>query len=160
MATMTDVTLIPITDANRDEVLALDVLPAQSEYVAGVGESLDDADRYPQAMPWYRAAYADGRPVGFVMISDNAPPGDPDVLGPYFLWRLLVDHRFQGLGYGRAILDRIVEYVRTRPGATELLTSVHPGEADSPMGFYLRYGFRDAGFDHDGERVLRLVLPT
>ena len=64
MVNMNDVTLIPITEANRDEVLALEVHPAQQEYVADVAESLDDADRYPQAMPWYRAAYADGRPSG------------------------------------------------------------------------------------------------
>jgi diamine N-acetyltransferase len=39
-------------------------------------------------------------PVGFVMLSWNVPPGRPGILGPYFLWRLLVDERFQGRGFG------------------------------------------------------------
>jgi diamine N-acetyltransferase len=158
MTPMSEVTLRLITDDNLEDVLALDVSPVQREYVAGVRDSLDDADRYPQAMPWYRAVYAGDEAVGFVMISDNAPPGDPEVLGPYFLWRLLIDAHHQGRGYGRATLDQVVDYVRTRPSATELLTSVHPGDEGSPMGFYRRYGFVDAGFDHEGERVLRLTL--
>ncbi|GAA1023014.1 N-acetyltransferase [Acrocarpospora pleiomorpha] len=155
---MTQVSLQPITDANRAAVVALDVTPAQRNYVTGVAGSLADALRYPQAMPWYRAIYAGGAPVGFVMISDNIPPGDPTLLGPYFLWRLLVDARYQGSGYGRAALGLVVSYLRTRPAAHELLTSVAPGEDSSPLGFYQRLGFQDTGEFFDGERVLRLPL--
>jgi diamine N-acetyltransferase len=56
-------------------------------------------------MPWYRAAYADGRPIGFVMISVGIKVDNPDYLGPYYLWRLLADRRSPGRGYGKAILD-------------------------------------------------------
>jgi diamine N-acetyltransferase len=155
---MTEVSLRPISDDNRDAVLALDVTAVQRNYVAGVAQSLVDADLYPQAMPWHRAVYANDEPVGFVMISDNAPPGDPEILGPYFLWRLLIDARHQGRGYGRAAIEEVLAYVRTRPAAEELLTSVAAGEEGSPMGFYLRLGFIDTGVDHEGERVLRLPL--
>ncbi|WP_061290147.1 GNAT family N-acetyltransferase [Herbidospora cretacea] len=155
---MADVTLRPVTDDNRAEVTALRVAPAQEEYVASVADSLADAERYPEAMPRHWAIYADETPVGFLMISDNVPPGDPGILGPYFLWRLLVDAEHQRRGYGRAALAALGGYLSTRPGATELLTSVHPGETGSPMGFYLRLGFQDTGADHEGERVLRLPL--
>ncbi|TKK85279.1 GNAT family N-acetyltransferase [Herbidospora galbida] len=155
---MADVTLRPVTDDNRDEVTALRVSPEQEEYVASVADSFADAERYPEAMPRYWAIYADETPVGFIMISDDVPPGDPTLLGPYFLWRLLVDARHQRRGYGRAALAALGDYLATRPGATELLTSVHPGEVGSPMGFYLRLGFQDTGVDHEGERVLRLPL--
>jgi len=158
MTAMTQVTLRPITDENRAAVLALDVSDAQHDYVADVAQSLADAELYPHAMPWYRAVYADDEPVGFVMISDNAVTDDPEVLGPYFLWRLLIDARYQGRGYGRATIQHIIEYVRTRPDAEDLLTSVVPGEEGSPMGFYLGLGFIDTGVDHEGERVLRLPL--
>ena len=59
--------------------------------------------------------------VGFVMISDNIEDLGDDMLGPYYLWRLLVDAQFQGRGYGAATLDAVVEYLRTRPGADVLL---------------------------------------
>ncbi|MBO3744481.1 GNAT family N-acetyltransferase [Streptosporangiaceae bacterium NEAU-GS5] len=152
------ITLRPITDANRAAVVALDVTPAQQAYVAGVAESLDEAEQCPEAMPWYRAIYDDDTPVGFVMISDNIPPGDPTLLGPYYLWRLLIDAAHQGRGHGRAALDLVIDHLRTRPAAEVLLTSVVPGEESSPLGFYLRLGFQDTGTFHDGERVLRLPL--
>lgn len=156
MAGMT-ISLRPITDDNREAVSALRVTEVQSNYVGGVAESLAEAAETPQAMPWYRAIYEGSTPVGFVMISDNIPPGDPELLGPYYLWRLLIDVRYQGRGYGRAALALVVEYLKTRPGADELLTSVVPGDA-TPLGFYLRNGFTQTGEDFDGEEVLRLKL--
>ena len=52
-------------------------------------------------------------------------PGElaEDIIGPYYLWRLLVDEAYQGRGYGAATIDAVVAYLRTRPGADVLLTS-------------------------------------
>ena len=50
-----------------------------------------------------------GTLVGFAMISDNIPPPiDDDLVGPYYLWKLLIDHRCQRRGYGAATLDAVV----------------------------------------------------
>jgi hypothetical protein len=83
------VSLREITPANRAAVEALTVTAGQTMYVAGVAESLVEAAQTPDACPWYRAVYAGGTPVGFVMISDGITVVNPDYLGPYFLWRLL-----------------------------------------------------------------------
>lgn len=40
--------------------------------------------------------------VGFVMISDGIEQLDDDLIDPYFLWRLLIDARYQGHGLARA----------------------------------------------------------
>jgi diamine N-acetyltransferase len=151
------VTLREITAANRRAVEALAVTRAQEHYVAGVAESLLEAAETPGACPWYRALYVADAPVGFVMLSDNIPPERTEYLGPYFLWRLLVDAQYQGRGYGRAALDLVVDYVRTRPNAETLFTSVVPGER-SPVGFYVKYGFVPTGAVFDGEPVLALAL--
>ena len=151
------VTLREITSANRAEVESLAVTPAQESFVAGVSRSLAEAADTPGACPWYRAIFAGDSPVGFVMISDNIPPGRPEYLGPYFLWRLLIDQRWQRRGYGRAALDLVVDYVRSRPGAQTLFTSHVPGEG-SPLGFYLQYGFTLTGDIFDDEPVLALPL--
>jgi diamine N-acetyltransferase len=120
-------------------VCALRVRPGQERFVTSVTRSLEDAAATPEGEPWYRAVYAGEEPVGFVLLSWNVPPGRPGVLGPYFRWRLLVDGRHQGRGYGRAVLDEVVTLVRA-DGGTELLTSHQPDEVD------------------DGETVLRLTL--
>jgi diamine N-acetyltransferase len=153
----THVSLREITEANRCEVERLAVRPDQEHYVAGIAESLVEAAATPEACPWYRAVYVRSEPAGFVMISDGIPDGYPEHLGPYYLWRLLIDSRRQGQGLGTAALHLVVDYVRTRPDARTLLTSVVPGPA-SPIGFYLRSGFTRTGQVFDGEEVLELRL--
>ena len=153
---MPPIELREITDENREVVAALRVRPDQERFVASVEGSFRDAAETPQANPWYRAVYAGDVPVGFVMLSWNVAP-QPGIRGPWFLWRLLVDQPHQGRGYGTAILDTIVALIRAE-GATELLTSYHPGEGE-PLPFYRRYGFEPTGeIDEDGEPILRLGL--
>lgn len=75
----------------------------------------------------------------------------------YYLWRLMIAAQHQGKGYGRQAIQRLIEYVRTRPGAHELLVSYVPGEA-GPEQFYRRLGFEPTGAVEDGEVVMRLPL--
>ncbi len=131
----------------------------QENFVDGVVLSLAEAAATPGPNPWYRAIYADETPVGFLMIADDVPPGDGLIPWRYYLWRMLIDGRYQRHGYGRAALDRLTEYLRERPGADALVTSVVTGEG-SPLEFYLRYGFELTGEWFDHEQVLRLPLPA
>jgi diamine N-acetyltransferase len=147
-----------LTATNREHVLALSVLPEQEPFVGTVAEALTDAAHYPQANPWYRAIYAGREPVGFVMISWNCVPQPPAIIGPWFLWKLLVDHRHQGRAYG-ADAVRVVAELISQAGARELLTSCFPDLDGSPAPFYERLGFLATGdFDVEGETVFRLQL--
>lgn len=152
-----DVTLREITPANDAVVRALTVAPGQERFVASVTSSLDEAEASPGAHPWYRAIYAGEQPVGFVMLSYDMPPGDPEQPFRYFLWRLLIDARQQRHGYGRAAMALVIDHLRDRPGATELFTSVHPGSG-SPGPFYRRLGFEPTGEWLEGEEIYRLTL--
>jgi diamine N-acetyltransferase len=152
-----NVTLAEITDENREAVLALRVAPGQESFVSSVRDSLAEAADYPHAKPWYRAVCAGDEPVGFVMVSWNVEPQPPEIIGPWLLWKLLIDERHQGRGYGSAAVRKIAELVRAA-GATELLTSYVP-EDGGPAGFYQRLGFVPTGeVDVNGEIILRLAL--
>ena len=154
---MTAVELVEITDANRDEVLALRVAPEQQQFVGTVAGALRDAADYRDANPWYRAIYADGRPVGLIMISWDVPPRPPDIIGPWYLWKLIIDQAQQYRGHGAAAVRQVAEIVRAA-GAPELLTSyvVAPG---GPAGFYAKLGFTPTGdVDRNGEVIVRLDL--
>lgn len=150
-------TLDQVTDENRDAVLALEVAPHQRPFVSTVAASLREAADNPQGNPWFRAACDGGEPVGFVMLSWDVEPQPPHLNGPWFLWKLLIDHRHQGKGHGREVVRQVVELVRAN-GGTELLTSHVPGD-DGPAGFYAQLGFVPTGeLDPDGEVLLRLPV--
>jgi diamine N-acetyltransferase len=151
-----------VTEADRAAALAVERAPGDERFVSSVEESFRDAVEYAQACPRYWTLNDGDRVVGFVMISDNVPAetlaADRGLLGPYFLWRLLIDRRHQRTGYGTAALDAVVAYLRGRPGADALFTSAGQGEG-SPQPFYERYGFVPTGDVLEGEVVLRLDLP-
>jgi GNAT superfamily N-acetyltransferase len=144
-----------VTDANREAVLALHAGPAQGRFVPSVADSIEEAAETPEGSPWYRAVYLGGEPVGFVMLSWDVTPQPPDIIGPWFLWKLIVDERHQRRGIGRAIVKEVVRLIRAE-GATELFTS-HVVAEGGPDGFYDRLGFVPTGtFDPQGERILKL----
>jgi diamine N-acetyltransferase len=155
------VTLRKITAENQAAVEALAVTDEQTGYVGGVTDSLAEAAETPDAAPWYRAVYDDDTPVGFVMLSDGISVKNmknPEFLGPYFLWRLLIDQRHQHRGYGAATIALVADHLRTAHDDAEvLLTSCRPGPT-TPLGFYLGQGFRRTGEIHDGEIVLEKPL--
>jgi diamine N-acetyltransferase len=149
-----------LTADDRASVMDLRRGPGQERYLDSMADIFAAADEEQRAMPHQWAVHDSqtGSLVGFVMISDNIPPPmDEDLVGPYYLWKLLIDERFQGRGYGAATLDALVGYLGTRPGADVLYTSCADGP-DSPRGFYLRYGFTDTGRIMWGENVLALAV--
>jgi hypothetical protein len=59
--------------------------------------------------PWAVRDAQTGTLVGFAMISDNTPPPiDGDLIGPCYLWKLLIDHRCQRCGYGFTDTGRVM----------------------------------------------------
>lgn len=121
----------------------------QSHMVAPNSVSIAEAHFEPRA--WFRAIYAGETPVGFIMLYDD--PEEP----VYFLWRLMVAAPYQGKGFGRKAVELLIDRVRTRPGATELVVSCHEGD-DGPEGFYRKLGFRRNGKMYDDEVGLSLAL--
>jgi len=150
-----------VADDDRARAMALRTGPGQDAFVATVEQSFADALEHPEACARYWAVYDGDEPVGFAMISDNIPrqtlEADPTLAGPYFLWRLLIDQRFQRRGYGTATLDAVAAYVRARPHGDALITSAGQGQG-SPQPFYERYGFVPTGEVMEDEVVLRLDL--
>ena len=144
-----DVTLREVTADTVRTICRLDVHEDQRQFVAPNAVSI--AQAYFSEHAWFRAIYAGDTPVGFLMLEDR--PEKPE----YYLWRFMIDARYQGMGFGRKALELLIEHVRTRPGATELLTSVHQAEG-GPQGFYESMGFTLTGEYEEGEAVMRLHL--
>ena len=149
--------LVEIGDDLVETVEAVTVSERQREFVGTVRGALDDASDLPAANPWYRAVVADGIVVGFVMLSWNVTPDPPEIIGPWFLWKLIIDQDHQGQGIGAGVVRIVADLVRAEQ-ATELLTSYVPAH-DGPAGFYRRLGFVPTGdVDSQGETIVSLAL--
>ncbi len=143
---------VELREVTRETVRAvclLQVAVEQRGFVAPNAVSFAEAMFEPKA--WFRAVVADDVPVGFVMLSVDPAAHE------YYLWRFMIDVRYQSRGYGRAALIQVVEHVRTLPDATELLVSWVPA-AHGPEPFYRAFGFEPTGEIDEGEVVGRLRL--
>jgi diamine N-acetyltransferase len=143
------VTLRTVERENLRALFVLDVSDEQQGYVAPNAWSIAEAAHSQAA--WERAIYADETPVGYVLVSaDEAAP-------TYYLWRFMIDHRYQGNGFARAAMEQVINHVRTLRDATEFVLSYVPGD-HSPKGFYERLGFVDTGEVIGVERVMKMDL--
>ena len=144
-----EVSLREITDDTVLQICRLSVSDSQAKFVASNAVSIAQAHFSERA--WMRAVYAGETPVGFVML--ELTPEKPE----YYLWRFMVDGRYQGRQIGRKAMELVIENVAARPRARELLTSVVQDEG-GPQGFYEKIGFRLTGEFEDGEAIMSLDL--
>ena len=143
------VSLREITGDTVRTICNLKVSESQQQFVAPNAVSI--AQAYFADSAWFRAIYAGDTPVGFAMIDDK--PEKPE----YFLWRFMIDERYQRMGFGKKAMELLIAHVRTRPDATEFLTSVVQAEG-GPQPFYEKLGFVLTGEFDDDEAVMLLAL--
>jgi diamine N-acetyltransferase len=144
------ISLREVTRENLRDVLRLDVHPEQRQFVASNAVSIAQA-YFERERAWFRAVYAGETPVGFLMLYDN--PAEAE----YFLWRFMIDARYQHLGFGWRALELLVDHTRTRPGANKLAVSCVPDDG-GPGPFYQKFGFVYTGEEDEGELVMELDL--
>lgn len=138
---MAAVTLHRVADHNRAECEALRVGAGQAGFVAPVSASLREAaaraDLHSfavydaRARGWERPAEP---VVGFAMYELAAGVG--------FVYRLMIDARFQGRGYGRAAMAEMVRRLALHP-EVELIAASHRRGNDRMAGLLRSLGFID-----------------
>ena len=100
--------LRPITEENFIDAFNLKLAPGQEKFVSHPVRSLAQAYVYrDQCQPF--GIYADGIMVGYVMVIY-----DYDI-PEYDIWHMMIDASMQGKGYGSDALDRVLDYIRTKP---------------------------------------------
>ena len=96
--------LVEIDRHNYLPVLDLSVSPEQRDFVASNQYSLAQAFVMPECVPL--ALYAENRPVGFAMYCLDAEDHQ------YWIYRLMIDQRYQGVGYGREAMQLLIAHIR------------------------------------------------
>lgn len=145
------VSLRSVTRETLPSIAALAVTAEQQEFVASNVESISEAYFTPTA--WFKAVYAADDAVGFLMVDE----GEGSEAGTYYLWRFMIDARYQGRGYGRAALDLLLMDLRARPNARYITLSHVPGNGVAGA-LYSSLGFVYTGEVDHGEPVMMCTL--
>ena len=158
------ITLEKVNSKNVWSLLKLRVTPEQDSFVATNTQSIVEAYTTIAAggvaLPF--GIYADGDPVGFVMLGyDTLPDEDNPAVaaGNYTIWRLMIDQEQQGKGYGREAMRLALDYVRSCPcGPAKLCWLSYEPENTGAAALYHSLGFVENGEYDDDEIVAVLEL--
>lgn len=139
----------PITSENRTQIEKLQILPEQNGFVESVHDCLDEASKREC---WRPVGIYDGDTlVGFAMYGffwQYYP------FGRVWLDRLLIDYRYQKMGYGRAALSGLLERLHREYRRKKVYLSVVDGN-NNAIHLYQEMGFRFNGeLDIHGEKVM------
>ena len=126
------INLKEITSKNLKSIIDLNVKEDQKDYVAS--NSVSIAQGHYSKSAWFKGIFYDDRPVGFVML---------DLIeeeNKCFLWRFMIDCKYQGNGFGKIALTQVIDFVRSLNLYTYIATSYVPAE-NGAGGFYKNFGF-------------------
>lgn len=159
-----------ITYMNIWEIADLKVFRSQKSFVASNLESIATAyaalDSDCHAFPF--GIYDEEKPDGFLMIGFNEsvmydayddvdPPAS--LKDNYSIWRLMIDKRYQGRGYGKQAVRLALEFIRTWPcGRAEYCEVSYEPENTDAARLYRAFGFIENGEMDEDEIVAVLKL--
>jgi diamine N-acetyltransferase len=141
------VELRPISKENYRACMKLTVREDQKDFVAPNIVSLVQAHYEGNLIPM--GVYAGESMVGFIMFEENNGEN-----GHRFIWRLMVDAEHQGKGYGKAVMQKALDFLSTKEDCREIWLSFEP-ENKGAEKLYLSLGFEHTGEMLDNEVCMR-----
>ena len=139
-----------ITNRNIWKVCMLEPFEDQKDFVA---ENIQSLEAYAtrnegnNALPL--AVYADDTLIGFVMIGKGTVGNEEEselIKENYSLWRLMIDHKYQGKGLGKQTMDAVMALIRTFPfGEAKKVWLSYEPENTRARKLYHQYGFVENG---------------
>lgn len=143
--------IVPIDKRNWEEAANLQILPEQSGFLTPNVFSIAESKFYPELNPC--AIYAGKTLVGFLMYGRDSEDGQ------YWVYRFMIDHRYQRRGYGRRAMLQLIDLIRSLPDAPEL-NIAYDVDNDAARRLYRSVGFTEGGIASWGEQTAKLLLTT
>ena len=146
------INLRKITEENFIDAFNLKLAPEQERFVSHPVRSLAQAYVYrDQCQPF--GIYDDDTMVGYVMVIY-----DYDI-PEYDIWHMMIDESKQHRGYGSDALDRVLEYIKTKPfGTSDRAALTCSKDNVHALNLYKRKGFTESGSVYGDEIELFLMV--
>ena len=158
--------MIKLKKINRNnigEILKLEVFDNQKSFVATNNSSIIEAYLAitENNHVFTFGIYKDDIPIGFLMIGYDVISDDEDApmiaKGNYNIWRLMIDKKFQGKGFGKKAIDLALEFVNSFPcGTAKYCWLSYESENDLARYLYKSVGFVETE-EKDGEEIVAIL---
>ncbi|MCM3038698.1 GNAT family N-acetyltransferase [Paenibacillus motobuensis] len=142
--------MIVLREIDRDnfyDVIKLSVTDDQKEFVASNLFSLAQAKAFPECI--CLAIYNDEDIVGFTMYCIDHEDQE------YWIYRLMVDAKYQSKGYGKAAMELLIDRIKEDLQHRMIYISFEPTNVGA-RHLYEQLGFQADGRVIDGEVVYKL----
>ena len=141
-----------ITEENFVDAFHLKLAPEQERFVSHPIRSLAQAYVYrEQCQPF--GIYEGDTMVGYVMVIY-----DYDI-PEYDIWHMMIDASYQRRGYGKAALEQVLDYIKTKPfGSSDRVALTCHRENVQALHVYKSKGFTETGAVYEEEIELSLTM--
>lgn len=152
-----------INRKNIGEILKLELFDNQKSFVAPNNISIIEAyiaitennDVFTFGI------YKDDTPIGFLMIGfdvNSDDEGAPRIAKDnYNIWRLMIDKKFQGKGFGKKAMNLALEFVNTFPcGTAKYCWLSYESDNYVARQLYQSVGFVETD-EKDGEEIVAIL---
>lgn len=145
------VELRKITEDNFIDAFNLKLSPGQERFVSHPIRSLAQAYVYrDQCQPF--GIYTEDRMVGYVMVIYDYDIPEYDV------WHMMIDKSVQGRGYGSEAMDRVLDYIRTKPfGDSDRVALTCNRDNAAAKRLYEGKGFSATGVEDEDEIEMAVI---
>ena len=146
------INLRKITEENYIDAFNLKLALGQERFVSHPIRSLAQAYVYrEQCQPF--GIYEGDTMVGYVMVIY-----DYDI-PEYDIWHMMIDESNQRRGYGSVALDRVLDYIKTKPfGSSNRVTLTCNRDNIQALNLYKSKGFTETGAVDEDEIELSLMM--
>ncbi|MEZ7734524.1 GNAT family N-acetyltransferase [Gemella sp. 27098_8_149] len=152
-----------INRKNVADILKLEVFDNQKSFVATNNSSIIEAyiAITENNHVFTFGIYNDDKPVGFLMIGFDVNSDDesaPKIAkGNYNIWRLMIDKKFQGKGFGKKAMELALEFINTFPcGTAKYCWLSYESENDRARQLYKSVGFVETD-EKDGDEIVGIL---
>ncbi|MBD1222095.1 GNAT family N-acetyltransferase [Virgibacillus halodenitrificans] len=113
---MSSISIRKINSSNESAVRKITLKEDQKNFIESVDECLEEANTVPQWRPV--AIYNEEEMVGFAMYGSFGPNKDT------WIDRIIIDEKYQGNGFGKKAMFRLIEIVSKEYGVKDIHLSI------------------------------------